>query len=175
MPDFSRAAYTQGRLALQDRPDKVLLAQLRPEADVVIDRAHRPCARDLGKGRSRRAETQGKLISCWLLKAYNARRYGGRQGHGSSVGTARQADGSLFARGGSPVLKLMFESAARTPGQGPHPASFSATIPIIGHLFITGEDHSQLRFLICRALGRERRDSAPRRPRAGRTLPLHPE
>ena len=36
LPDFNRAAFAQGRLALQDRPDKVLLAHLRPEADVVV-------------------------------------------------------------------------------------------------------------------------------------------
>ena len=49
------------------------------------------------------------------------------------------------------LLESLFENAARTPVKAA-PGIFFGRDPILGHLFISGEDHSAHRLAICKAL-----------------------
>ena len=63
------------------------------------------------------------------------------------------------------LLKSLFESAATTPVRC-SPGTFFGREPILGHLVITGEDHSDLRLSIYKALCA--REKSARRGRIGR-------
>ena len=71
------------------------------------------------------------------------------------------------------LLEAMFESAARTTVRAASGVFFGYD-PIIGHLFVLGEDNSRLRSMIYRALAAKTR-FREEAPTGWPALPVHPE
>jgi hypothetical protein len=71
------------------------------------------------------------------------------------------------------VLETLFENVGMIPVKAA-PGVYFAHDPVIGHLFVTGEDHSALRLTICKALVAAARFRAERPP-GWPDLPLRQE